>query len=57
MGLALRSETSFEKHDVLRVILNFDPLVSYGTTVQTHGFASVFPLNKASKNQILISLI
>ena len=45
MGSAHRSETSFEKHDVLCVILNFDPLVIYGTTVQTHGIATVFPLN------------
>ena len=34
MGLAQRLETNFEKHDVLIVILNFDPLVIYGTTVQ-----------------------
>ena len=50
MGLAQRLETSFEKHDVLCVILNFHPLVIYGTSIQTHGIASVFPLNKASEN-------
>ena len=50
MGLAQWSKTSFEKHDVLCMILNFDPLVIYGTTVQTHGIASVFQLNKASEN-------
>ena len=50
MGLAYRSERSFEKHDFECVILNFDPLVINGTTVQTRGIASVFPLRKASEN-------
>ena len=42
---------------IFNVILNFNPLVIYGTTVLTHGIVSVFPLHKASENSILINLI
>ena len=40
---------------VIVSILNFDPSVNYGTTVQEHSIAFVFPLHKASENGILVN--
>ena len=50
-------EIWLETHHVWCVILDFDPLVSYGTTFQRHGIAFAFQLNLPTKQWTVINLI
>ena len=47
---ARRTDTKLETRDFMCVILDFDPIVIYGTTFQRHDIAPVFQLYSSTEN-------